>query len=52
VPGDPHARQLVFETMGMIGRKEAAIQIEQNVRVESMEEMLRIGQKPQTGRNL
>ena len=52
VPGDPHARELVFEVMGLIGRKEPAIRIEQNVRVESLEEMLRIGQKPQTGRNL
>jgi len=52
VPGDPHAIQLVFEALGLVGRKEPAIRIEQNVRVESLEEMLRIAQKPQTGRNL
>src|SRR5262245_22907190 len=52
VPGDPHSIQLVLEVMGLIGRKGPAIRIEQNVRFEAMEEMLRIGQKPQTGRNL
>src|SRR5262245_23230562 len=52
VPGDPHATELVFEAVGLIGRKEPAIRIEQNVRVESLEEMLRIGQKPQTGHKL
>jgi len=45
VPGDPHAIQLVFEVMGVIGRKQTAIRIEQNVRVESLEEMLRMTQK-------
>jgi len=52
VPGDPHAIQLVFEALGLIGRKEPSIRIEQNVRVESLEEMLKIAQKPQTGHNL
>src|SRR5215510_11418200 len=41
VPGDPHAIQLVFEALGLIGGKQTAIRIEQNVRVESLEEMLR-----------
>jgi hypothetical protein len=31
--------------MGLIGRKQPAIRIEQNVRVESLEEMLRMTQK-------
>jgi len=45
VPGDPHAIQLVFEALGMVGRKGPAIRIEQNVRVESMEELLRMMRK-------
>jgi len=45
VPGDPHARELVLEVLGITGRKEPAIRIEHNVRAESMEEMLRMGQK-------
>ena len=45
VPGDSHARELVFEVMGVIGRKEPAIRIEQNVRVESLEKMLRMTQR-------
>ena len=45
LPGDPHAIQLVFEALGLIGRKEPVIRIEQNVRVESLEEMLRMTQK-------
>src|SRR5262249_3136509 len=45
VPGDPHAIELVLEVLGVIGRKEPAIRIEHNVRAESMEEMLRMGQK-------
>jgi len=49
VPGDPHAIQLVFESLGLIGRKEPAIRIEQNVRVESLEEMLRMTQKNAIG---
>ena len=43
VPGDPHSIQLVFEALGVIGRKGPAIRFEENVRVESMEEMLRLG---------
>ena len=43
VPGDPHARELVLEVLGVIGRKGPAIRFEENVRVESMEEMLRLG---------
>jgi len=49
VPGDPHAIQLVFEALGVTGRKEPAIRIEQNVRFESMEEMLRMTQKNAIG---
>src|SRR5262249_26236903 len=45
VPGDPHAIELVFEMVGLIGRKQPAIRIEQNVRVESLEELLRMAQK-------
>ena len=43
--GDPHATELVLEAMGVIRRKEPTIRIEQNVRVESLEEILRTGQK-------
>src|SRR5262249_10883597 len=50
VPGDPHAIQLVFEALGVIGRKEPAIRIEQNVRVESMEELLRMTQEISVGK--
>ena len=45
VPGDSHAIQLVFEALGLIGCKEPVIRIEQNMRVESLEEMLRMTQK-------
>src|SRR5262245_5564957 len=45
VPGDPHAIELVFEVLRVIGRKAPAIRIEQNDRVESMEELLRMTQK-------
>ena len=44
VPGDPHAIQLVFEALGL-SRKGPAIRIEQNVRVESLEEVLGMTQK-------
>src|SRR5215831_14223353 len=40
IPGNAHARVLVFETLGLLGRKAPAIRIEQNVHVEWLEEML------------
>ena len=49
VPGDPHSIQLVFEALGVIGRKGPAIRFEENVRVESMEELLRMTQKTVMG---
>jgi len=45
VPGDPHAIERVLEVVGLIGRKQPAIRIEKNVRVESLDELLRIGQR-------
>ncbi len=45
VPGDPHARQLVFETMGMIGRNQPKVRIEQHVRAETLMETLTMTQK-------
>ena len=49
VPGDPHARELVLEVLGVTGRKGPALRIEENVRVESMEELLRMTQKTVMG---
>ena len=34
----------MLEVLGVIGGKEPAIRIEQNVRVESLEEVLKVGQ--------
>jgi len=45
VPGDLHAIELVSEVMGLIGRRGPAIRIEESVRVESLEELLRTTQK-------
>jgi len=50
VPGDPHAIELVLAVMGLIGPKEPAIRIEQNVHVESLEETLRMTQEISVGK--